>query len=144
MMSKISHNRLQRLARWCKLPKLVFQAISNYDRAYIIAAIQEYGKYSLAKSQIAKYDAVRNKRLSRNQQQIAQFIVILAGSLTFSVAPQLLAKQAGRGYFSISAGLVGGGLASYYAHKNATNVLIGAKLKKATENTQRAIMERKI
>ncbi|QKQ73474.1 hypothetical protein [Nostoc sp. TCL240-02] len=143
MTAKISPKRIERLERWLKIMPRTLLRMPDYDRANIIAAIKEYAKFNLANSQIAKYDAVRSRRLSRNQRQITQFIVILAGSLTFSVAPQLLAKQAGRGPWAISAGLLGGGLASFYAHSNATKVLTGIKLKNSTQNNRKAILERK-
>ncbi len=63
--------------------------------------------------------------------------------MTFSIAPQLLAKQAGRGLLALSAGLLGGGLASFYAHTNATKALTGIKLKKSTQNTRQAIVDNK-
>ncbi|AVH68239.1 MULTISPECIES: hypothetical protein [Nostoc cyanobionts] len=141
MIPEIPPNRKDRLERWLKIsPRILFR-MPDFDRANIIAAIKEYAEYNLANSQIAKYDAVRSRRLSRNNRQITQFIVILAGALTFSVAPQLLAKQAGRGPWAISAGLLGGGLASFYAHSNATKVLTGIKLKNSTQNTRKTILD---
>ncbi len=143
MIQEIPSKRKDRLERWLKIPARILSRMPDYDRADIIAAIKEYAKYNLANSQIAKYDAVRSRRLSRNHRQITQFIVILGGSLTFAVAPQLLAKQAGRGPWAISAGLLGGGLASFYAHSNATKVLTGIKLKNSTQNTRKAILDNK-
>ncbi|MEH1788514.1 hypothetical protein [Nostoc sp.] len=142
MIPGISPKRMERLERWLKIPPRTLLRTPDYDRANIIAAIKEYAKCNLANSQIAKYDAVRSRRLSRNHRQITQFVVIIAGSLTFSVAPQLLAKQVGRGTWAISAGLLGGGLASFYAHSNATKVLTGIKLKNSTKNTRKAILGR--
>lgn len=143
MLPDLPPKHKERCDRWLKISPKTFLRLPESDRTYIMAAIQEYAKHNLAKLQVAKYNAVRSRRLSHNQRQITQFIVILAGSLTFSVAPQLLAKQAGRGAWAISAGLVGGGLASYYAHSNATKVLTGIKLKKDTESTQEAINNHK-
>ncbi|MGF1979763.1 MAG: hypothetical protein RMY30_029835 [Nostoc sp. CmiSLP01] len=143
MIPEIPSQSKNRRDRWLKIPPKILLRVPDFDRAYIMAAIEEYAKHNLAKSQIAKYDAVRSRRLSRNQRQITQFIVVLAGSLTFSVAPQLLAKQAGRGPWAISAGLLGGGLASFYAHTSATKVLTGIKLKKNTQSTRKAILQNK-
>ncbi|WP_315788306.1 hypothetical protein [Fischerella sp. JS2] len=140
---KISSKRRARLEHWLKTSQTILKKMPEYDRIYIMTAIEEYAKHDLAKSQIAKYNAVCDRRLSRNQRQITQFIVIIAGSLIFAMVPQLLAKQAGRGPLAISAGLVGGGLASFYAHANATKVLVGIKLKKDTQNTRKAILEKK-
>lgn len=143
MIPEIHPQRKDRIERWLKISPRILLRMPDYDRAYMMAAIQEYAKHNLAKSQITKYDAIRSRRLSRNQRQITQFIVIIAGSLTFSIAPQLLAKQAGRGPMAISAGLVGGGLASFYAHANATKVLTGIKLKQNTQKTRAAILDNK-
>lgn len=143
MKFEIPPQRRDRLERWLKILPRMLLRMPDYDRAYMMTAIEEYAKHNLAKSQINKYDAVRSRRLSRNQRQITQFIVIIAGALTFSVAPQLLAKQAGRGSLAISAGLLGGGLASFYAHSNATKVLTGIKLKQNTQNTRKAILDNK-
>jgi hypothetical protein len=140
---EMSSQHKARTEGWLKTSQKILKKMPEYDRTYIMAAIKEYAKYNLAKSQIVKYNAVRSRRLSRNQRQITQFIVIIAGSLTFAMVPQLLAKQSGRGPLAISAGLVGGGLASFYAHSSATKVLVGIKLKKETQNTRQAILDKK-
>ncbi|MBO3458992.1 hypothetical protein G7B40_010240 [Aetokthonos hydrillicola Thurmond2011] len=143
MIPEIPPKRKARLEHWRKIPQTILKQMPGYDRVQIMAAIEEYAEHNLAKSQIAKYNAVRDRRLSRNQRQIAQFIVIIAGSLTLSIVPQLLAKQAGRGPLAISAGLIGGGVASFYAHANASKVLVGMKLKTETENTRKSILNQK-
>ncbi|MUG99475.1 hypothetical protein F7734_47200 [Scytonema sp. UIC 10036] len=143
MLPDMSPKRKARLEAWLRLPLKIFQRIPDRDRADMKAAIEKYAKLNLARSQISKYDSIRSHRLGRDRRQITQFIVVLAGSLTFSVAPQLLAKQSGRGPIAISAGLLGGGLASFYAHANATKVLTGIKLKNQTQNTRKAIAEQK-
>ncbi|KYC40409.1 hypothetical protein WA1_26725 [Scytonema hofmannii PCC 7110] len=141
LLPELSPKSKARLKAWLKLPLKIIQRLPDRDRADMKAAIEKYAKLNLARSQISKYNTIRSLRLGRDRRQITQFIVILAGSLTFSVAPQLLAKQVGRGPMAISAGLLGGGLASFYAHANATKVLTGIKLKNQTQNTRKAIAD---
>ncbi|MEC4815895.1 MAG: hypothetical protein SAK29_21875 [Scytonema sp. PMC 1069.18] len=142
MLPDMSPKRKARLEAWLRLPWKIIQRLPDRDLADMKAAIEKYAQFNLARSQISKYDSIRSRRLGRNQRQMTQLIVILAGSLTFSVVPQLLAKQAGRGPMAISAGLLGGGLASFYAHANATKVLTGIKLKNQTQNTRKAIADK--
>ena len=138
MLPEIPRKRHLRLDVWRKLSPNIIEKLPERDLAYMKAAIEKSAKLELAKSQIAKYDSIRSHRLGGNQRQITQIIVILTGALTFATVPQLLAKQAGRGALSISAGLIGGAVATFFAHENATKVLAGIKLKNQTKSSRKA------
>lgn len=78
------------------------------------------------------------RRLSPNKQNLATIALVFIGALTFSVAPQLIANQSGRGLFASSMGFVHGAAVSFVAHANATKALTALKLKNSTQQARKA------
>lgn len=116
--------------------------VPSPDRSYMMAEVERDGKQELARSRMAEFNAARDRRLSKDKENIATIVVVVVGALTFSVAPQLLSSQSGRGSIAVSAGLAGGAAASFFAHASATKVLTGLKLKQGSAQARKALVEK--
>jgi hypothetical protein len=138
----MSTQHSKRHASWLQLSPESMKQLTPDHRNYILAELEQDGRDQLTKERIAEFNAVRDRRLPREKEHIATFIAVFVGALTFSVAPQLLASQAGRGPFALSTGFAGGAAASFFAHANATKTLTGLKLKKNTSLARRAIAQK--
>jgi hypothetical protein len=133
-----------RYDRWRMLSAEDIKGLPIEDQKYILAAVEEHGKQHLKKQRQAKFNSIKKGRLPEDKENLSIFIVTFCGALTFSIAPHLLGSQAGRGAWAISAGIIGGGAASYFAHTNASRVLTGLKLKNSTKQAYQSINEQQI
>ena len=141
-LPKISIKRRNRLDSWRNLTPDMMMRLPENIRNYIIAELEADAKNQLADDRIAYFKSVGKRRLSPNKQNLGTIISVFVGALTFSVAPQLIANQSGRGPFAISAGFVGGAAASFFAHANATKALTELKLKNSTQQARQAITQK--
>ena len=137
-----TQNRRSRLNTWrqTKTP-LMNQLPQNY-REQIMATMDEDGRQQLKSDRLAEFQSICSRRLSPDKENLTTIIVTFIGALTFSVAPQLIASQAGRGPLAMYAGLVGGAAASFFAHSNATRTLTEMKLKNSTEQARKTIIQK--
>ena len=137
-----TQNRRSRLNTWrqTRIP-LMNQLPPNY-REQIMATMDEDGRQQLKSDRLAELQSICLRRLSPDKENLTTIIVTFIGALTFSVAPQLIASQAGRGPLAMSAGLVGGAAASFFAHSNATRTLTEMKLKNSTEQARKTIIQK--
>jgi hypothetical protein len=126
-----------RLDTWrqTKTP-LINQLPQNY-REYILATMDKDGREQLKNDRLAEFQSICSRCLSPDKENLTTFI----GALTFSVAPQLIASQAGRSPLAMSAGLVGGAAASFFAHSNAIRTL-KMKLKNSTKQIRKTIIQK--
>lgn len=141
-LPKVSIKRRNRLDGWRNLtPEMIMRLPENLHN-YIIAELEADAKTQLANERIAFFKSVGKRRLSPNKQNLATIVSVFVGALTFSVAPQLIANQSGKGPFAISAGFLGGAAASFVAHANATKALTGLKLKSSVQQARQAITQK--
>ncbi|MBW4575781.1 MAG: hypothetical protein KME08_10905 [Aphanothece sp. CMT-3BRIN-NPC111] len=138
-----NEQRRNRLDRWRNTSPKTMKQMPGNDRDYIIAEVEKDAKNQLTAERIAEFNSVRDRRLPPDKEKLTTFIVVVAGALTFSIAPQLIASQAGRGPIALSAGLAGGAAASFFAHANAAKVLTGLKLKHSTQQARKAIIQKR-
>lgn len=135
-------NYRNRRDRWREIdPKLLKQLPAD-DQGYILAEIKKDGRQQLAKERMAAFESICSRRLTADKEGLTTIIVVFIGAFTFSVAPQLIASQAGRGPLAVSAGLLGGAAASFFAHDSATRTLTELKLKHSTQQARKAIVKK--
>lgn len=130
-----------RYERWRKLNENEVKNLSLEDRNQIKATLLKYGKDHLSNERIRDFQLVASKKLSDDNNTLILIIVAILGALTFSVLPSLIAKNSGRGIFSMSMGLIGGSLATLAAHNSATKVLTDIKLKNNTTEKEQSILK---
>jgi hypothetical protein len=129
------------MKKWRNLPMDFIDRIPPDVRAEMTVEVEKQAKLDLAETRvIAMAPIVRQKR-SHEMENITRVIAVAVGALTFSLAPQLLASQAGRGPLVFSAGLLGGGYASYLLHDRASRVCTGIRNKQSYEQKRRDIQE---
>lgn len=139
--AKMSTKRRNRLNVWRNLTAEMMRRLPENIRNYIIAELEADARNQLANERVSFFKSVGKRRLSPTQQSFTTILSVVVGAVTFSIAPQLIANQSGRGPLAISAGLVGGGAASFFVHANATKALTDQKLKNSTQQTRKAILE---
>ncbi|MBW4619379.1 MAG: hypothetical protein KME17_08475 [Cyanosarcina radialis HA8281-LM2] len=131
----------ERIDRWLQIDPKILRQLPPDVLAYIMAAVEKHGKQTLARERLTAFNAKRSRRLPADREQRLKMVVTCAGALTFSIAPQMLASQAGRGPLAFSAGILGGAAASFFAHDNATKVLLKSKLKQSVKQARQAIAQ---
>ncbi|BAU13373.1 hypothetical protein LEP3755_39120 [Leptolyngbya sp. NIES-3755] len=135
-------DRRIRLAWWRKLSPEIILALPADYRAHVFAALAQEARRQFAQSRIEELEALSLKRLTRDQRICLKLMVFALGAFTFSLAPRLLAQQAGGDDFAFSIGLLGGGVACYFTQAAATEVLTDLKFKQNTNQVRSILLSR--
>lgn len=145
MQQKLPNTSIKRrnlLDGWRNLSPEMMRRLPENICNYISAELEADARNQFANERIAFFKSVGKRRPSPNKQNLATIVSVFVGALTFSVAPQLIANQSGKGPFALSAGFLGGAAASFVAHANATKALTGLKLKSSTQQARQAITQK--
>ncbi|MBE9014047.1 hypothetical protein IQ250_28050 [Pseudanabaenaceae cyanobacterium LEGE 13415] len=135
-------DRRTRLARWRNLSPEIILSLPEEYRAHVFAALAQEARRQFAQSRIEELQALSRRRLSRDEQVCLKLLVFALGAFTFSLAPRLLAIQAGGSDIAFSIGLLGGGVACYYTESAAAEILTDLKLRRNTNQVREILSSR--
>ncbi|MBW4596194.1 MAG: hypothetical protein KME46_25650 [Brasilonema angustatum HA4187-MV1] len=92
------------------------ERLAHSDKPEIKQFLSQQADAELAQ---ARTDDLSHKarQCNKSTKNLIKTIVIFVGALTFSAAPQLLASGAARGPLAISAGILGGGAATFFVEE---------------------------
>jgi hypothetical protein len=139
-MLTTSKRNADRMERWMQLETNFVEAqVPDDMKQYIVQSIEGYGTEKLATARIGELYPIAARKMSAETKYLTKGLVTIVSAMTFSLAPGLIAGQAGRGPLAFSAGLFGGALAGFVTHDRATRMCTGLRLKAMSANAKSAI-----